>query len=171
MNATGIDLNKGTRYRFSLIKPLNVFDARSMLPHLMVGLVVDNASFFSISTALQRPIGSWFALIGSVDKKYNFRISHNGLEITAPATGEVFCYFNDIASPRFYRNNQGTAQLLVNTSNEVGSDYSTRHFISREFLLVSHKRFPPRNAFSFRPRSIPFGNRVKRCTSPPPKTT
>jgi hypothetical protein len=27
-NATGIDLNKGTRYRFSLIKPLNVFDGK-----------------------------------------------------------------------------------------------------------------------------------------------
>src|SRR6266436_6155671 len=49
--------------------------------------------------------------------------------------------------------------------------YSTRHFSSRELLVVSHKRIPPSSAFSFRPRSIPLGNRRSRCTRPPPSTT
>jgi hypothetical protein len=49
--------------------------------------------------------------------------------------------------------------------------YSTRHFSSRELLVVSHKRIPPSSAFSFRPRSIPFGNRRSLCTRPPPRTT
>src|SRR5437879_6383564 len=36
--------------------------------------------------------------------------------------------------------------------------HNTRHFSLLEFFLVSHRRIPPRNAFSFRPRSIPWGN-------------
>src|SRR5437867_9902259 len=49
--------------------------------------------------------------------------------------------------------------------------HNTRHFSLLEFFLVSHRRIPPRNAFSFRPRSIPLGNWRKRCTRPPPRTT
>src|SRR5207249_6543285 len=49
--------------------------------------------------------------------------------------------------------------------------HSTSHFSSRERFLVSHKRTPPRNAFSFCPRSVPSGKRPKRCTRPPPRTT
>src|SRR6266446_2756417 len=49
--------------------------------------------------------------------------------------------------------------------------HNTRHFSLLEFFLVSHRRIPPRNAFSFRPRSIPLGNWRKRYTRPPPRTT
>jgi hypothetical protein len=50
---------------------------------------------------------------------------------------------------------------LSRSALETPSHHSTRHFSSREPFFVSHKRFPPRKAFSFRPRSIPFGSRVK----------
>ena len=115
-NATGIDLNKGTRYRFSLTKPLNVFDGTIHVTTLNGWpWCWQRIILFPLAQLRRDPSDPWFALIGSVDKKYNFRISHNGQEITAPATGELFCYFNDIDSRRFYRNNQGSTQLVVDT--------------------------------------------------------
>jgi hypothetical protein len=46
-----------------------------------------------------------------------------------------------------------------------------RHFSSRECHLVSHKRIPPRKAFSFCPGSTSSGSLSKRLTLPPPSTT
>ncbi len=49
--------------------------------------------------------------------------------------------------------------------------YLTCHFRLPVRGFFSQRRNPPRKAFSFLPRSIPPGRRLKRCTLPPPSTT
>src|SRR5437870_4449926 len=113
-NATGIDLNEGTRYRLTLAEPLNVRDSSIHVttldgwPPCWQRIV-----FAPMGLLRRRPFDPWFALIGSIDKKCTFRISDDGQEIAPPATGELFCYFNDV--PWGYRNNEGTARLSVDT--------------------------------------------------------
>ena len=65
----------------------------------------------------------------------------------------------------------GNRLVRVCRSSAHTDSQSTSQFSSRERFLVSHKRTPPRNAFSFCPRSVPSGKRPKRCTRPPPRTT
>jgi hypothetical protein len=113
-NPTGIHFNKGTRYRITLLDPLDVRDGSIQAtsldgwPFCWQRLV-----FFPVGLLRRRPFDPWFALIGSVDKKYPFRIAYDGYEIEAPATGELYCYFNDL--PWSYPNNEGTARLSVDT--------------------------------------------------------
>jgi hypothetical protein len=113
-NATGIHLNKGTRYRVALLGPLDVHDggihvtALSGWPWCWQRIV-----FAPIGLFRRRPLSPWFALIGSIDRKRSFRISCDGFELDAPTSGELFCYFND--TPFRYLNNTGSIRISVDT--------------------------------------------------------
>jgi hypothetical protein len=112
-NATGIHLNKGTRYRISLASPIDV-RAASIRVMTLQGWPScwQRVVFFPLALLFRRRrFDPWFALIGSVDKKRGFRIREDAAEVTAPATGELFCYFNDV--PFFYKNNDGTIRISV----------------------------------------------------------
>jgi hypothetical protein len=113
-NATGIHLNKGTRYVIALVKPLDVYDA-SIHVTTLEGWPWgwQRVVFFPFALFRRRRFHPWFALIGSVDKKHCFRIARDGQKIIAPATGELFCYFNDV--PWGYSNNAGTVQISIDT--------------------------------------------------------
>jgi hypothetical protein len=68
--------------------------------------------------------------------------------------------------------NSGELHSMLDVECSALKNYHTAsHFSSQECFLVSHRRIPPRNAFSFCPRSVPSGKRLKRCTRPPPRTT
>jgi len=103
------------RYRVSVVpdagEPLRdaSFEARSIagedwksLPHktaeLLRGKRVDHAR--------------WFALIGTIDRKHPWIITEEGV-FTAPASGRLYCFFNDVAWEIFYRNNRGWVILEV----------------------------------------------------------
>ena len=55
----------------------------------------------------------WAALIGSVDQRQPYVHVMPGT-ITAPATGRLFCFFND--APGFYGNNSGGLVLTISAS-------------------------------------------------------
>ena len=52
----------------------------------------------------------WFALIGTVDKKFPWIIADNS-EFTVPVGGQLLCYFNDVQIEWFYENNSGWVVL------------------------------------------------------------
>jgi hypothetical protein len=54
----------------------------------------------------------WFALIATIDKAHPFVVVDGG-EVTAPADGQLVCYFNDVQNPWFYKNNDGWVRLEV----------------------------------------------------------
>ena len=114
-NATGIHLNKGTRYRIALLGPLDVHDGGIHVTTLggWPSWCWQRIVFAPTGLFRRRPFNPWFALIGSVDKKRSFRIAYDGFEFEAPASGELFCYFND--TPFRYRNNKGATQISVDT--------------------------------------------------------
>jgi hypothetical protein len=108
-------MTTGERYRITVVpdvgEPLGDagFRARSIageawdsLPHKLAQLVhgkrVDSAN--------------WFALIGTIDKTHPWVIT-DGAIVTAPATGTLTCYFNDVQFEVFYRNNSGWVVLDV----------------------------------------------------------
>lgn len=114
-NDTGILLQKDMSYRMSVVRdagtPLHdaSYQAGSIagedwnsLPHKVAELVhgkrIDDAR--------------WFALIGTVDKAHPWVISDGGV-VTAPATGRLLCFFNDVQLELFYRNNGGSVVLEI----------------------------------------------------------
>ena len=114
-NDTGVRLTEKTRYRMTVVPgtgaPLHdaSFQARSIegedwdsLPHKAAELVhgkrADDAK--------------WFALIGTVDRKHPWVII-DGEVVTAPASGALLCFFNDVQLELFYRNNGGWVVLDV----------------------------------------------------------
>jgi hypothetical protein len=114
-NDTGVHLAKDAHYRMSVVvgtgAPLRdaSFEARSIegedwqsLAHKTAELVhgkrVDEAK--------------WFALIGTIDKKYPWVITDGGI-VTAPASGALVCFFNDVQFEVFYKNNSGWVTLDV----------------------------------------------------------
>ncbi len=57
----------------------------------------------------------WFALIGTVDKEHPWVIVDGGI-VTAPADGQLLCYFNDVQLELFYGNNSGWVCWTSNRS-------------------------------------------------------
>jgi hypothetical protein len=114
-DATGIHLNKGARYVITFVSPLDVHHANIHVTTLR-GWPWSWRPIIFLPLALllrRRRFAPWFGLIGSVDKKRCLRISDDRAEITAPATRELFCYFNDV--PFLYKNNHGSITLSVDT--------------------------------------------------------
>jgi hypothetical protein len=113
-SATGIKVEKGRCYSVKLIEPLDVYDGGIHVttldgwPKRWQRIV-----FAPIGLFRRRPFRPWFTLIGSVDKKNAFRIAYDGFEFQAPASGELFCYFND--TPFRYQTNRGSIQISVDT--------------------------------------------------------
>lgn len=123
---TGLDLVANERYRVSVAPDVGEalrdasFEANGIagedwqsLPHKTAELVrgkrVDDAR--------------WFALIGTVDKKHPWVITERGV-FTAPASGRLFCFFNDVEWEIFYRNNHGWVVLEVERMpTEPGSSH------------------------------------------------
>ena len=114
-NDTGVQLTEKAQYRMAVVPdagaPLHdaSFEASSIagedwdsLPHktaeLFHGKRVDDAR--------------WFALIGTVDKKHPWVIKDGGV-VTAPASGRLICFFNDVQHEIFYRNNDGWVVLEI----------------------------------------------------------
>ena len=114
-NDTGVQLKAQAKYRLSVVagvgEPLfdASFKARTIegedwksVPHATAELLrlkrVDNAK--------------WFALIGTVDKQHPWVITDGGV-VTSPASGTLFCYFNDVQIEKFYANNKGSVVLDV----------------------------------------------------------
>ena len=114
-NDTGVDLIARTRYRLTVVpnvrEPLRdaSFLARSIagedwdsLPHktaeLFRGKRVDDAR--------------WFALIATIDRTHPWIVTDGGI-FTAPASGRLTCFFNDVQLEVFYRNNSGWVVLDV----------------------------------------------------------
>ena len=62
--------------------------------------------------------GKWFALIGRADKQHPWVIK-DGETVTAPASGVLFCYFNDVQFEKFYENNKGFVVLEVEEVPEL----------------------------------------------------
>ena len=52
----------------------------------------------------------WFALIGTVDRKHPWVITDGGV-VTAPASGALMCFFNDVQLELFDRDNGGWVVL------------------------------------------------------------
>lgn len=120
-NDTAVHVTKGTRYRARLVpgmgEPLRdaSFEASGIqgedwesLPHkaasLFHGRRIDDAK--------------WFALIATVDRSHPWVVA-DGAVFTAPADGQLVCYFNDVQLELFYRNNTGWVVLDV---EEVSAD-------------------------------------------------
>jgi hypothetical protein len=114
-NETGIRLVAGGRYRIRVVPGVGAplqdasFTARSIagedwtsVPHKIAELVHGKR----LDTA------RWFALIATIDKAYAFIVTDGG-EVTAPADGQLVCYFNDVQNPLFYKNNSGWVRLAV----------------------------------------------------------
>ena len=60
----------------------------------------------------RQPKANWFALIGSIEKsKRDTFVIGSDLRLTAPATGQLYCYANDV--PLAYCNNRGYVELDV----------------------------------------------------------
>jgi hypothetical protein len=114
-NDTGVDLIEGASYRLSVAPGLGEplrdasFEARSIdgedwqsLAHksaeLLHGKRVDDAK--------------WFALIGTVDKRHPW-VLRDKSRFTAPASGRLYCFFNDVQLELFYRNNSGWVVLEI----------------------------------------------------------
>jgi len=113
-NATGIQLQQGKCYSIRLVDTLDVSD--DTIPVTTLDGWPGRwrrRLFLPVAIFRRRPFDPWFALIGSVNKKHCFRIAYDGFEFTAPATGELFCYFNDV--PFRYNNNHGSVRLSVDT--------------------------------------------------------
>jgi hypothetical protein len=114
-NDTGVDLIAHTRYRLTV------------MPH--VGEALKDAKYEAKSIAgedwnsLPYKIGEilhlkrmdearWFALIGTIDRSHAWIVT-DGEIVTAPASGRLICYFNDVEYEGRYKNNSGWVVLDV----------------------------------------------------------
>ena len=114
-NDTGVQLTKGAQYRTTVASGIGAplrdasFEARSIegedwqsLAHKAAELVHG-----------KRVKGAnWFALIGTVDRNHAWRITDGGI-VTAPDSGALVCFFNDVQFELFYKNNSGWVILDV----------------------------------------------------------
>jgi len=108
-NKTGIVLTKGKRYSFvtegEWRDASHPCDADGWVPEW--GKTTDK-----ILEYLKRESGQrLFKLIGAVDKKRPYIVLGAKGSFEAPASGELFCFANDV--PGFYRNNSGKVTLKI----------------------------------------------------------
>jgi hypothetical protein len=114
-NETGIQLIAGCRYTFSVVPGVGAtlkdasFTARSIAGEDWKSLPHKTAELFH---GKRMDDARWFALIGTIDKEHPFVIADGG-ELSAPADGQLVCYFNDVQLEKFYENNKGWVRLRV----------------------------------------------------------
>jgi hypothetical protein len=114
-NRTGVFLRPGVRYRACVVpgvgEPLRdaSFTALSIDGEDWTSLAHKSASLLH---GKRMDDAKWFALIGTVDKKYAWVMKDSG-EFTVPLGGELLCYFNDVQIEWFYDNNSGWVVLEV----------------------------------------------------------
>lgn len=114
-NDTGIDLVDNQRYRISVVPNLGEplrdasFEAKG----------IDGEEWHSVAHKTAELVhgkriddARWFALIGTVDKTHPWVVIDGGV-FTAPASGRLYCFFNDVQWEIFYRNNSGWVVLEV----------------------------------------------------------
>ena len=106
--ATGIVLERGGTYR--LHAEGTWYDRRTQCgPD---GYPSPNRLFRMLERLRRHPGAPWFALIGTVERRRSTRfVIGRGVETTAPVTGELVCYANDL--PMFHVNNSGEIRLTV----------------------------------------------------------
>jgi hypothetical protein len=103
-NRTKIQVTKGTKYR--LVATGRWHDAS----HACGPDGYDDPKLALFAAFRRFRAARWFTLIGSVDRKHEFAIG-NGVEWTAPESGELCCYANDVST--MYWNNKGSVTLTV----------------------------------------------------------
>lgn len=108
-NATGVLLNREQRYRLKVVEGVGepLRDAKYLSPTID-GLEWNSTPHKAgaLLKSKRKDDAKWFALIGTVDKK-NPWIVKDGAEFIAQATGQLYCYFNDVQFEPYYRNNSG----------------------------------------------------------------
>ena len=121
-NDTGIDLVGGDQYRVTASGMW--FDARYEIDaagYRSDSPIVPRASrpLFKLAERWRRmPSADWFSLVGAVNRDgarlidLGSALSLNAGEFTAPATGRLFCFANDL--PFMYWNNKGQVLIKIN---------------------------------------------------------
>jgi hypothetical protein len=114
-NDTGVQLKAQTKYRFSVVPNVGepLFDA-SFAARTIEGEDWKSAPHMTAELFRAKRVddAKWFALIGTVDKQHPWVIK-DGDTVPAPASGTLFCYFNDVQLEVFYKNNKGFVVLEV----------------------------------------------------------
>jgi hypothetical protein len=114
-NDTGVQLKAQSRYRLSVVPEVGepLFDA-SFHARTIEGEDWNSAPHWTAELFNLKRVDDarWFALIGTVDKQHPWVI-RDGETVTAPASGTLFCYFNDVQREKFYGNNKGFVVLDV----------------------------------------------------------
>ena len=104
-----------TKYRLSVVPDVGepLFDA-SFKARTIEGKDWESAAHWTaeLFNAKRVDDAKWFALIGTVDKQHPWVIK-DGAAVIAPASGSLFCYFNDVQFEKFYGNNKGFVVLDV----------------------------------------------------------
>jgi hypothetical protein len=114
-NDTGVQVTRGAQYRMTVVvgagAPLRdaSFEARSIAGEDWDSLAHKTAE---LGHGKRVDDAKWFALIGTVDKEHPWVITDGGI-VTAPASGALLCFFNDVQFELFYKNNSGWVQLDV----------------------------------------------------------
>lgn len=114
-NDTGVRLARGMRYRARVVNGLGEplrdasFQARGISGEDWNSLPHRTAELFH---GKRRDDARWFALVGTVDREHPWLVK-DGEPFTAPADGNLVCYFNDVALEIFYRNNSGWVVLDI----------------------------------------------------------
>jgi hypothetical protein len=106
-NDTGVQLTEGARYRMTVVagagSPLRdaKFTARSIAGEDWKSLAHKSAELVH---GKRIDDARWFALIGTVEREHPWVVTDGGV-VTAPASGALICFFNDVQLELFYRNN------------------------------------------------------------------
>jgi hypothetical protein len=115
-NDTGIKVQKGVRYKVTALIEEPIIDGDPPLDRKLCGLEGwDSPLFWPVFFLKRQPFERYFALIGFIDKKHPRRIVEYSPSdpyrtvYIAPATGQLWCYFND--GYFLYFNNHGKLKL------------------------------------------------------------
>lgn len=107
-SATGIVVVSGARYRAAA---QGSWDDRHIRTDAG-GYASPNLLFRVVERFRRHPRARWFALVATVDRRRSTRlVLGTATEFTAPATGELVCYANDLLPMLF--NNSGSVRLTV----------------------------------------------------------
>lgn len=114
-NETGVSLRANRQYRIKVVPNLGepLRDA-SNIARGITGEDWDSAAYKTAAFlhGKRKADAKWFALIGTVDKTQPWNITDGGV-FSVPTSGQLVCYFNDVALEWFYGNNSGWVALNV----------------------------------------------------------